>query len=81
MSRKRFGDVCIGSARFGLWVRRGHAMDVKLHEQSPRISDQSKIHGNHTPTDAGIRHTETIRRTDVSRSPSRVRTPELGALV
>ena len=79
MSRVLFGDLRIGSARFGLWARRGHAMAVQLHEQSPQMSGQSKIHGHHTPTDAATRHSATIRYIDVSRSPSRVRTPEPGA--
>jgi len=36
MSRVMFGDPCIGSVRFGLWARQGHAMAVHLHEQSPQ---------------------------------------------
>ena len=79
MSRVMFGDLRIGSVRFGLWARRGHAMAVHLHEQSPQMSGQSKIHGHHRPTDAATRHSATSRCVDLSRSPSRVRTPEPGA--
>jgi hypothetical protein len=49
MSRVMFEDLRIGSVRFGLWARRGHAMAVHLHEQSPQTSGQSKIHGHHRP--------------------------------
>ena len=81
MSRVMFGELRIGNVRFGLWARRGHAMAVQLHEQSPKISAQRKIHGYHTPTDAGTRHSASFRCIDVSRSPSRERTPEPGAWV
>jgi len=40
MSRVMFGELRIGSVRFGLWARRGHAMAVRLHEQSPKMSGQ-----------------------------------------
>jgi hypothetical protein len=65
MSRVMFGDLCIGSARSSLWARRGHAMAVQLHEQSPQMSGQSKIHGHRTPIDAARRHSATIRCIDV----------------
>ncbi len=40
MSRMMFGELRIGNVRFGLWARRGHAMAVQLHEQSPKMSGQ-----------------------------------------
>jgi hypothetical protein len=44
-------------------------------------SGQSKIHGHHRPAHAAARHSATSRCIDMSRSPSRVRTPEPGAWV
>ena len=79
MSRVMFGDLRISSVRSGLWARRGHAMAVHLHVQSPKMSGQSKIHGHHRPTDAATRHSATSRCVILSRSPSRVCTPEPGA--
>jgi len=60
MLRVMFVDLCIGSARSSLWARRGHAMSVQLHEQSPQKGGHSKIHGHHTPTDTARRHSATI---------------------
>ena len=80
MSRVMFGELRIGNVRFGLWARRGHAMAVQLHEQSPKMSGQQDSR-HHRPTDAATRHSATSRCVILSRSPSRVRTPEPGAWV
>jgi len=49
MSRMMFGELRIGSMRFGLWACQRHAMAVHLHEQSPQNERSAKFTGTAGP--------------------------------
>ena len=61
MSRMMFGELRIGSVRFGLWARQRHAMAVHLHEQSPQNERSARLTGTTgppTPLHATVRRVD-----------------------